>query len=139
MIAERFNFHKRNQETISDFIAELHKLAMNCEFGDYLKEALRDRFVCRLHSEATQKQLLTKVDLTFKRAVEVGKGIKIADKKSQQLKQAEPVEVNNSKPAQPCYRCGKEGHSPSACHFKDATCHNCNKKGHIAKACRSAK
>ena len=44
MIAENFNFHKRNQasdQIISDFIAELRKLAMNCEFGDYLEEALR--------------------------------------------------------------------------------------------------
>ena len=125
MIAERFDFHKRNQaadETISDFIAKLCKLAMNCEFGDYLEEALRDRFVCGLRSGSTQKQLLTEVDLTFKQVVEVAKGIEAANKKSQQLKQAEPVEVNkftrNSKPARPCYRCGKEGHSPSqGCHM----------------------
>ena len=53
---------------------------MNCEFGDYLEEALRDRFVCELRSETTQKQLLTEVDLTFKQAVEVAKGIEAADK-----------------------------------------------------------
>ena len=124
VIAERFNFHKRNQasdETISDFIA---KLTIS-------------------KKRATQKQLLTELDLTFKRAVEVAKGIEAAVKKPQRLKQAEPVEVNkftrNSKPARPCYRCGKEGHSLSARHFKDATCHNCNKKGHIAKVCCSAK
>ena len=53
---------------------------MNCEFGDYLEEALRDCFVCELRSETTQKQLLTEVDLTFKQAVEVAKGIEAADK-----------------------------------------------------------
>ena len=124
IIAERFSFHRRNQapdENIADYVAELHKLTINCDFGDYLEEALRDRFVCGLHSEPTQKQLLTEAELTFKRAVEIAKGIKAADKKSQQFKKAESVEVNkftrNSKPSQPCYRCGKQSHSPSSLLF----------------------
>ena len=41
------------------------------------------------------------------------------------------------KQEKPCYRCGRSGHVPSACRFRDATCHKCQKKGHIAKACRS--
>ena len=146
IIAERFSFHRRNQapdESIAVYVAELRKLTINCDFGDYLEEALRDRFVCGLRSEPTQKQLLTEAELTFKRAVEIAKGIEAADKKSQQFKKAESVEVNkftrNSKPPQPCYRCGKQGHSPSACYLKEAICRNCGKKGHIAKVCRSNK
>ena len=146
IIAERFSFHRRNQapdKSIADYVAELRKLTINCDFDDYLEEALRDRFVCELRSEPTQKQLLTEAELIFKRAVEIAKGIETADKKSQQFKKAESVEVNkfthNSKPSQPCYRCGKQGHSPSACYFKEAICHNCGKKGHIAKVCCSNK
>ena len=59
IIAERFSFHRRNQapdESIADYVAELRKLTINCDFGDYLEEALRDRFVCRLCSEPTQKK-----------------------------------------------------------------------------------
>ena len=37
-----------------------------------------------------------------------------------------------------CYCCGKTGHFPSHCHFKDAYCHTCGKKGHIAPVCKSA-
>lgn len=146
VIAEWFNFHWRNQasdESISDYIAELRKLAINCDFGDYLEESLRDRFVCGLRNETTQKQLLTEADLTFKRAVDIAKGNKAVDKKSQQLQKPKAVDVSkvthNSQPVRSCYRCGKEGHSPSACHFKDIVCRNCRKKGHIAKVCRSAK
>ena len=57
IIAERFAFHRRQQakgETVADYVAELRKLTKHCEFGAYLEEALRDRFVCGLRSEPTQ-------------------------------------------------------------------------------------
>ena len=74
VIVERFNFHRSNQapdESIAKYVAELCKLTTNCDFDDYLEEALRDRFVCVLHSETTQKQLLTKAELTFQCAAEI--------------------------------------------------------------------
>ena len=58
IIAERFHFHKRNQnptESIAEFVAELKRLAGTCEFGQYLNDALRDRFVCGLLHEGMQK------------------------------------------------------------------------------------
>uniref|UniRef100_A0AAR2J737 Retrotransposon gag domain-containing protein n=1 Tax=Pygocentrus nattereri TaxID=42514 RepID=A0AAR2J737_PYGNA len=73
VIAERFRFHKRNQgegETVAQYVAVLKKLSEHCEFGGYLEDALRDRFVCGLKCEAVQKRLLTEDKLTFKRAVE---------------------------------------------------------------------
>ena len=36
-----------------------------------------------------------------------------------------------------CYCCGKTGHAPAQCRFKDATYHKSQKKGHIATVCRS--
>ena len=45
-IVQRFNFHMQMQkpsETISDFVAQLHKLSEYCEFGDTLEDMLRDR------------------------------------------------------------------------------------------------
>ena len=37
VITERFNFHRRNQapdKSIAEYVAELRKLTMNCDFGD---------------------------------------------------------------------------------------------------------
>ena len=84
VITKQFNFHRRNQSP-DESIAELRRLSTNCDFGNYLEEALRDRFVCGLRSKATQKQLLTEADLTFTRAVDIAKSVEAADKKSQQL------------------------------------------------------
>lgn len=56
IIAERFRFHKRNQqktESVSEYMAEFRKLAEHCQFGDGLSDTLRDRLVCGLHSEST--------------------------------------------------------------------------------------
>ena len=38
-----------------------------------------------------------------------------------------------------CFRCGKTGHAPDKCRFKEATCHHCGKLGHIKPICRSKK
>ena len=58
---ERFKFFNRYQasnETMGQYIAELHKLAANCDFKDNLEEQLTDRFVCGMKDEATQRQLM---------------------------------------------------------------------------------
>ena len=77
VIAEQFTFHRCNQgaeESVAEYVAELCKLTLNCHFKDDLEEALRERFICGLQSEATPKQLLTESELTFTRAVEIAKG-----------------------------------------------------------------
>ena len=74
VIAKRFTFHRRNQsltESVLDYIVELRCLAMHCDFGDYLNQALRDRLVCGIRSENIQKRLLIEADLTLTRVVEL--------------------------------------------------------------------
>ncbi|KAL7839171.1 hypothetical protein SRHO_G00258290 [Serrasalmus rhombeus] len=86
--AERFSFHKRNQgegETVAQYVAVLKKLSEHCEFGAYLEDALRDRFVCGLKCEAVQKRLLTEDKLTFKKAVEHAVSAETAARDVQQL------------------------------------------------------
>ena len=157
VIAERFHFHRRNQnsgESVAMYVAELRRLATHCAFEAYLEEALRDRLVCGLRSESTQKRLLSEADLTLARAVEIAQSMEAAHKNAQALKGPElPVrrleklprergEVERKARGQggkkPCYRCGQRGHLPHECGFKEATCHKCKKRGHIAKVCRSA-
>ena len=88
VIAERFAFHRRQQakgETVAEYVAELRKLTKHCEFGAYLEEALRDRFVCGLRSEPIQKRLLAEADLTFQRAVQQAQGMEMAAAQARQL------------------------------------------------------
>ena len=155
VIAERYHFHLRNQsqtENISEYVAELRRLAATCEFGEFLDDALRDRFVCGLWSEATRRRLLPEAKLTFARAVELAQCLEQADKDSKSFKTAEAVPVQKLSQTQrrksgatqgprnstkSCYRCGRTNHNPSECHFIDATCNSCGKKGHISPVCRS--
>ena len=68
IIAKRFAFHKRDQlpeEKVNDFMIELRKLAHSCDFGNFLEQALRDRFVCGLSNASLQKRLLTERNLTL--------------------------------------------------------------------------
>ena len=61
IIAERYKFYCRDQsenETITEYLAELRKLTLNCDFKDFLDQALRDRFVCGLQNNSIRRRLL---------------------------------------------------------------------------------
>lgn len=84
VIAKRFRFHSHNQkktESITEYMAELRRLAEHCYFGEGLSDALRDRLVCGLQHEGTQKRLLTEGDLTLARALEIAISMETAAKK----------------------------------------------------------
>jgi len=153
VISERFNFNRRQQtanESVADYVAELRRLSAHCEFGTFLDDALRNRFVCGLQSKAVQKKLLVEISLTFTRAVEITQNMESAASKVKQLQSqsnagvaqrgvykmsGEAVTGNNS-----CYRCGRQNHLLSIyCPFKSAKCHNCGKQGHIQPVCRKPK
>lgn len=60
LVAERAKFHCRNQhesKTVAQFVVELKRLTLKCEFGTFLEEALRDRLVCKLISLKIQREI----------------------------------------------------------------------------------
>ena len=70
VIAERHKFWTASQEkneSVSDFMVRLKKLASTCSFGAFLDAALRDRLVSGLHSKMsrTQRHLLAVRGLSF--------------------------------------------------------------------------
>lgn len=79
---ERFQFYKRDQkesESIADFIKALKQLAKKCNFGEFLEEALRDRFVCGLKSESIQFKLMDhSLEVDFKKACQLALSMEIA-------------------------------------------------------------
>lgn len=56
----------------------MKNLSRYCEFGRFLEEALRDKFVCGLNSERIKQRLLTEDGLTFERACEITIGMELA-------------------------------------------------------------
>ena len=72
VIAERFKLYNRVQlpgESLNMYLAELRKMTEYCNFGDFLNDALRDKFVCGMDSSSIRKRLLTEKDLTLEKAV----------------------------------------------------------------------
>ena len=148
VIAERFRFYRRSQadtESVADFAADLRRLTIRCKFGDFLSDALRDKFVCGVRNNAIQKRLLTEDDsLTMEKALDIAQGMETADHDMKAMKSNAsatptvlhvPAKTNTVK--RPCYRCGRNNHNEKECRFKEAKCHKCGKQGHIATVCRS--
>ena len=88
VMEQRFHFHRRDQkslESLAEYVAELRKASSFSESGDFLDNALWDRFVCGLHSELTQKRLLTEESLTFTKAIDIARGLEAADRSAKHL------------------------------------------------------
>lgn len=63
----------RPDENVSKYLAELRKLAQDCNFGDSLMMMLRDRLVCGINDDRIQRRLLWEDRLTFERALNLHK------------------------------------------------------------------
>ena len=160
VIAERFHFHRRVQsaeESLTEYVAELKKLAQSCNFGGHLDEVLRDRLVCGIRSQGAQRRLLAEPDLTLDKALEIALAMEAAEKNIQQLNSTElsVQQVSTPKPhkggsghsvgshwrptrrgqqgQQTCFRCGSPKHKADRCRHKDTVCHGCHKVGHLIK------
>ena len=88
-IVERFKFHSRfrkQEESVSTFVAELCSLSKYCNFGDTLEVMIRDRLVCGINDDGIQRRLLAEQDLTYKKAVELAQSLETALQNMKDLK-----------------------------------------------------
>lgn len=157
---------QQESETVTDFAVELKRLAASCDFGAFLDEALRDRFVAGLCDRGTQAELLKKTALNFANACDIAKGIELACKESQEFqpshsngtvsalrhkpdsgrrpKQREKASSNASAERHAeakasksnCFRCGS-AHEASTCKFRKYRCRFCKRYGRLAKMCNA--
>ncbi|XP_049267509.1 uncharacterized protein LOC119377194 [Rhipicephalus sanguineus] len=166
VIAERFKFNRcfqQDGQAVTAFAVELKRLATSCDFGTFLDDALRDRFVAGLCDKETQAELLKTSKLAFKEACDIARSIELARKESQdfQPKSAQgmisalnrktdsgkrpprwreetsgmPAGTRGAEPLH-CFRCSSE-HEASICKFRKYRCRVCKRVGHLAKMCRN--
>ena len=148
-IAERFKLLKRVQredETISEYAAILRKLAVTCQYGTFLDDALTQCFVCGLANPGIQRRLLLETELSFEKAIQTAKAIHQADQEIEKFHSVPeahvkklrsfPAKFNEGKSIL-CFRCSGRGHLASTCRFSSAKCYRCGRVGHVARACLS--
>lgn len=164
-ILENFRFKCRKQgdervdESIDDYLITLRKLAITCNFGDYLPTALRNQFVFGLRDRAIQARLLEVHDLTLERARELAISMELSAKGGQEIhsrvkaelnlvehpvsKSAKAKTVGKSSYSAPsdskkgaCYRCGSVGHFTNKCVHVKTVCNFCHLVGHLQKVCQ---
>ena len=152
-IVQPFYFKTRieeMEETLSEFVAGLHRLSECCQFAATLDDMLRDRLVCGIWDCRIQQHLLAETDLTFQKALEISQAIEAAERDLQAKQTPKPILALNQPTRPPysqgrpkssdkqtkCYRCGSS-HQARECTLKDAECHYCKRKWHIAKVCHT--
>ncbi|KRY64914.1 Uncharacterized protein T4A_14025 [Trichinella pseudospiralis] len=140
-IVKRNAFYKRNRkigESISDFVADLRRLAQGCNFSD-LEIMLRDRLGIGLRDEELQLRLFSRKNLTFESALEEALSAEATAQHTREVRASDntssnvyQIQAKTAKPATICQSCGGT-HIRSQCRFRNARCRACQKVGHIAK------
>ena len=146
-IFERFQFWKREQqseESIADYVIGLKEKVKNCDFGDFYKEAMRDKFIIGLKNEQIQTKLIQQEEITFEEAIKIANSMESSKQKASSLHESTSVNkimesykagARKSSDFKACYRCGRD-HDPESCEAKNWRCFNCSRTGHIGRVCR---
>ena len=150
-IIKRFEFNTRKQkanETVSEYVAALRRIAEYCEYGATLDHMLRDRLVCGIADKRVQDRYLRESKLTYQEALEMALAAETAEKDSQKLRASgddshaalvavthkEETVVQQVRPARSrlSKRSGQRG-SPTG--HKESQCQRCGGK-HDPTKCR---
>ena len=124
-IVQRYKFHTRTRqpsESTTQFVAELRALAQYCNFGASLTDLLRDRIVCGINDDHIQRILLSEKALTFEKALELAVSLETARKNVSELQGTAMLQAVHRIANHACYHCGRGGHQPDKCRFKQVKC-----------------
>ena len=91
-------------------------MACTCDFGQFLKEALRDCLVCSLNNSSIQKKSLNENDVTLQRSIVIATAAEMtALQPSDKLTLQHKTEILSVQQVWKC--CGKLGHSQGVYRF----------------------
>lgn len=159
VIYERLVFNQRSQkegERIDNFVSDLKRLALTCEFGDLKDSLIRDRIVGGVMSDELRGELLKKPDLTLQTAHDYCRTYEASETQkfkfhgpsgstSQATTNIQGIKrviskVNPDRGNDPlCKFCGLR-HSfshPTKCPAFKQQCRKCKKEGHYARMCKT--
>lgn len=161
-ILENFKFKSRKQqenESLQDYVTDLEKLALTCNFGNHLENAIRNQFVFGIQNRVVQSRLLEIRDLTLAKAKDTAFGMEmshrgtnemqgsgtsselhhvehLAAKKRTAKQTANDSNKQSASDAKLCYRCGDDDHLANECKYYATVCNYCKTKGHLERVCR---
>ncbi|XP_075744148.1 uncharacterized protein LOC142802950 [Rhipicephalus microplus] len=97
VVSERYHFNQRkqaSQETVTEFVVQLKKLASICDFGAFLEQALRDHLRAGLHSKARRYRLqaMSDSELTCDRVCNTATAMEVAAKDAMEMVAENTVE-----------------------------------------------
>uniref|UniRef100_A0AAV2IUS0 ribonuclease H n=1 Tax=Knipowitschia caucasica TaxID=637954 RepID=A0AAV2IUS0_KNICA len=124
-IVQRFKFNSRTRtanETVTEYVAVLRELAQHCNYGDKLKEMLRDRLVCGIAEDRIQRRLLAEPDLTFEKALKIAQAIETANRDVRDLQPTLDSAAGKNATPMTVHKVGTEN----------------KRQRHVKKMCRSA-
>lgn len=150
-IVQRSRFYSRCRkfgESVTNYLADLCKLAEFCNFGEKLDDMLRDRLICGINDSAMQRKLLAEGDeLELEDALKQASSMEVAYKDSKELPEAadditqsvksEPVnKVNRSAQPRPTNRPPSQKRSQSTSTYRtESRCYRCLSQGHSPAVC----
>ncbi|XP_058817327.1 uncharacterized protein K02A2.6-like [Topomyia yanbarensis] len=170
-ISENFRFKCRRQgdknaaspdESVDEYLVSLRRIAVTCNFGDYLDTALRNQLVFGIKRNDIRSRLLERRILTLQEARDIAVSMELSRKGGAEIegnlakqevfalrrmkgKSAKNIEISekgkSSTNVHPnagkvsCFRCGDKSHLANACKHRETVCSFCKIKGHLAKVC----
>lgn len=128
-IVQRFKFDSRMRrptESVAEYVAELRKLAQDCNYGETLPQMLRDRLGCGINDDRIQRRLLSETNLTFESALSLAQAMESANKNVQDLQaKAGAMSCNAAGGAESMGQKRRESQGRSE---KDKDCYHCKRR-----------